>query len=156
MAICDEFTGNETPLIGTDVLVQIWNGSAWDTVCGQRGCTLNMKLETIALKWKCSNRWTNRIPGDRDWSVDFDGLYMLTDPSGTDYTTEDSIKLLRSTITNADPVNNEIQLQFVFPGPYYASGYGYFETLTFDFPVGAESTAKGSFVANGGLTFTDV
>jgi hypothetical protein len=87
--------------------------------------------------------------------VDFDGLYMLTDPNNVspDYTTEDSIELLRTTISNDTASGNLIKLQFVFPGPYYASGFGYFETLTFDFPVGAEATAKGSFVANGGLTF---
>lgn len=152
MGLCDAFTGTETPLIGTDVLVQVStdDGANYSTVCGQRGCTLNMKLETIALKWKCSNRWTNRIPGDRDWSVDFDGLYMLADDAGD---TEDSIKILRATITDDDAADNEIKLRFVFPGSKYAEGFGYFESLTFDFPVGAESTAKGSFVANGGLEF---
>jgi predicted secreted protein len=154
MGLCDTFTGNETPLIGTDVLVQVSTnaGVSYSTICGQRGCTLNMKLATIALKWKCSNRWTNRIPGDRDWSADFDGLYMLADGTATS-DTEASIKLLEGVVGANAVADAECKLRFVFPGSRYAEGYGYFETLAFDFPVGAEATAKGTFVANGALTF---
>lgn len=141
----------ETPLIGTDVLLQVYNTdtAAWQTVFGQRGCTLNLKMDTIALKWKGSDRWTNRIPGDRDWSMDLTGMHYLAAAAGD---MESSIAFLRSAYLGSES-QNRLRLRFLFPGPHYATGYGYMETMTLDDPVGAEATLKGSFVADGEIAF---
>lgn len=141
-----------TPLIGTDVLLKVNTNTpespAWTTIYGQRGCTLNLKMDTISFKWKGSDRWTGRIPGDRDWSIDLTSMHYLA----TDLSWETSMAFLRTAYLG-DEATNRLQLQLAFPGNHTAIGYGYMETMTLDEPVGAEATVKGSFVADGALEF---
>jgi predicted secreted protein len=139
----------EIPLIGTDVLLQVYTGSIYETVFGQRGCTLNLKMTTVAVNWKGSGRWTNRVPGDRDWSMDLTGMHWLQSDNAT---WESTIMFLKDSFIGSETVNR-LRLKMLFPGGYAASGYGYMETMTLDEPVGAEATLKGTFVADGALTF---
>jgi len=141
---------NEIPLLGTDVLLQVQIDGVYTTVFGQRGCTLNLKMTTVAVNWKGSNRWTNRVATDRDWSMDMTGMHWLQS-GGVLW--EPTIEFLRSAFMEDDPQANRLKLAMVFPGGYMAYGYGYMETGVLDYPVGTEGTLKGTFVADGALAF---
>jgi predicted secreted protein len=140
----------EIPLIGTDVLLKVYMNGEYTTVFGQRGCTLNLKMTTVAVNWKGSNRWTNRVPGDRDWSMDLTGMHWLEQDNTT---WEPTIAFLRNTFMDDTPANNRLKVEMLFPGGYAAFGYGYMETMTLDEPVGTEATLKGTFTADGALAF---
>ena len=141
----------EIPLIGTDVLLKLNIASTWTTLFGQRGCTLNLKMTTIAVNWKGSNRWTYRVPGDRDWSIDFTGMHWLQSDG---VHAEATIDYIRATFMD-DAANQpgRVQVELLFPGGYVAQGFGYMETATLDYQVATEATLKGTFTADGPLTF---
>jgi len=140
------------PLIGTDVLLYVNQGTNdspdWLILMGQRGCTLNLKMTTVAIQWKGSGRWTTRVPGDRDWSMDFTGLHYRAADLGW----ETSVAFLKNAFIGTE-TQNRIQLRMLFPGNHTCIGYGYMETMTLDEPVSAEGTIKGTFVADGELAF---
>jgi hypothetical protein len=62
-------------LNGTKMLV-IVDATA---IGGTKSFTLDLKQNNIDSSSKDSGGWTDRIPGKRDWSVSFDGLF---DPTG--------------------------------------------------------------------------
>jgi len=141
----------EIPLIGTDVLLQFNIAGAWTTVFGQRGCTLNLKMTTVAVNWKGSNRWTYRVPGDRDWSMDLTGMHWLQQGG---ILWEPTVEFLRSTfMDDAASQPGRVKIGMYFPGGYMAYGFGYLETATLDYQVSTEGTIKGTFTADGPLTF---
>ena len=143
---------NEIPLVGTDVLLQLNINSTWTTLFGQRGVTLNLKMTSITVNWKGSNRWTYRIPGDRDWSMDFTGMHWLQEGGELWEATVDFIR----GVFMADTPNGQegrVHVQMLFPGGSIAQGFGYMETATMDYQVATEATLKGTFSGDGPLTF---
>lgn len=46
---------------------------------GQRGATLNRSAETIDVTSKDSDDWAESIPGKKSWSIDADGVYVISD-----------------------------------------------------------------------------
>ena len=66
---------------GITFLLRVNTGTAgspsYTTIAAQRSATLNRSAETIDVTTKDSNRWTESIYGNREWSIDADA-YLLT------------------------------------------------------------------------------
>ena len=64
---------------GGDLLVK-WGDAGSEVVLAcETTSSLNITQAEVIGTCKGSDRWTNRVPGDRDWSVSGSGLY---DPDG--------------------------------------------------------------------------
>lgn len=68
---------------GIDILVSVNTGTEgtpeWTAVGGQRGATLNRSAESIDVTNKVTGDWKRSIAGFKEWSVDCDGLFALSD-----------------------------------------------------------------------------
>lgn len=85
---------------GFDILLKIKksSGSA-EVVAGQRNATLNRGKETIETTNKTTGGWRTYLPGLKEWSVDADGVYIV---SGTGYA------LLEEAYNNDTPIIVEL------------------------------------------------
>lgn len=68
---------------GIDILVSVNTGTVavpvYTVVGGQRGATLNRSSESIDVTSKVTGDWKKSLSGFKEWSVDCDGLFALTD-----------------------------------------------------------------------------
>lgn len=65
---------------GVDVVLKV--GGV--TIGGQRGATLNRSAELIEVTDKVSTgQWKENISGFKEWSIDCDGLYVVSDAAYT-------------------------------------------------------------------------
>lgn len=68
------------PKKGFDILLKVKksSGSA-EILGGQRNATLNRSKETIDTTNKTTGGWKTFLPGLKEWSVDADGVYVVSD-----------------------------------------------------------------------------
>lgn len=126
-------------LNGTSMLV-IVDGVA---IGGTKSFTLDIKQANGDASSKDSAGWTDRIPGKRDWSVSFDGLY---DPAGV-YNFEQ----IFDEIDARSQVYLEMAVIDGTGGGELYKGYAYASGLTLTAGMEEPTTISGSFEANGPL-----
>lgn len=68
-----------TKVKGIDILVGIKGATVYTTLGGQRNATLNRSSETIEVTDKVSGGWKENLAGFKEWSIDCDGLYVVSD-----------------------------------------------------------------------------
>lgn len=72
---------------GLDIIVSVNAGTVaepnWKTIGGQRNATLNRSAEVIDLTDKSSDGWKENAASFKEWSVDCDGLYVISDAAWT-------------------------------------------------------------------------
>ena len=67
---------------GKDILLAIYSadGTQVLAVCGQQGLTLNRSADSIEVTSKdTAGGWKAKLAGMKEWSIDTDGLYVLSD-----------------------------------------------------------------------------
>lgn len=86
-----------TALAGKDILLSIWDptGSTLLAVAGQQGLTINRDKDTYEVTSKDSNGWKQNVVGNKEWSIDNDGVYVRA---------HDSHKLLGAIYDGDDPI----------------------------------------------------
>lgn len=85
-------------LAGKDVILAIYNFDATKllSVSGQQGLTINRTADSIEITSKdTEGGWKSKIAGMKEWSIDNDGIYVLSD---------DSHKELSNAFENSEPV----------------------------------------------------
>jgi TP901-1 family phage major tail protein len=107
------------PIRGVDVLINVWTGAAYETVAGQRGCTINLTADTLDATSKTDELtlagWRSKMSGLRDWSMDFDGLLELAD---------NAVMYLYNAFRTGDEVQVQISgLDIVLAGPAYITNF---------------------------------
>lgn len=128
---------------GIAFLIKVNTGTegspVWTTVAGQRGATLNRSSSPIDVKSKDDNFWPNQIPGDREWSIDFDGLLIEGDAGLT-------------ALENAYQNNTKVQVHLMTPTSVKYQGYAILTDFTYEAPQDAEATASGTLEGAGVLS----
>jgi hypothetical protein len=127
-------------LNGTSMLVVV-DGVA---IGGTKSFTLDIKQANGDASSKDSAGWTNRIPGKRDWSVSFDGLF---DPSGVN-----NFEQLYDDINARNKVYLEMATVDGTGGGEVYKGYAYASSLTMTAGLEEPVTISGTFEADGPLT----
>ena len=114
------------------------------TIGGTKSFTLDIKVANINTSDKGSAGWTNRIRGQRDWSVSFDGLY---DPSG--------VLNFEQLFDMLDAANTQVFLEMACidgtGGGEKYSGYAVPAGLTLVANMEDAVTVSGNFEADGPL-----
>lgn len=103
----------------------------WTQVAGQRGATLNRSTEAIDVGSKDDNFWPAKIPGRREWSIDFDGLLIEGDAG-------------LSRLSSAYQNNTRVQVQMVTPANEKFQGYAILADFPYEAPHDAEATYSGT------------
>lgn len=114
------------------------------TIAGTKSFTLTLDQNNIDSSSKDSSGWTDRIPGKRDWSVSFDGLY---DPAGV-YNMEQ----LFDEINGRSKVYLEMATIDGTGGGEVYKGYAYGRNCTLVANMEDVVTISGTFEADGALS----
>lgn len=138
---CD-FTAAKA-VAGKDILLSVYNadGSKLLAVSGQQTLTINRSADEIEVNSKdTEGGWKSKIAGMKEWSIDNEGLYVIS---------EDSHKALGTAFENSDPVclkvvNIKTQ-QALFGGVAYVTEY------TLEAPYDDAMTYSATFSGNGAL-----
>lgn len=83
---------------GKDILLAVYNSDATKlfAVSGQQGLTINRTADSIEITSKdTEGGWKSKIAGMKEWSIDNDGIYVLSDESHSE---------LSKAYENSDPV----------------------------------------------------
>lgn len=86
----------EKAVAGSNVVVAIYDSTGTKTlaISGQQGLTINRSAESIEVSSK-DDGWKHKIAGLKDWSIDTDGVYVMSD---------ESHKSLGAAFKNGEPV----------------------------------------------------
>lgn len=86
-----------TALAGKDILLSIWDvtGAVLLAVAGQQGLTINRDKDTYEVTSKDSNGWKQNVVGNKEWSIDNDGVYVRD---------HESHQLMKAIFEGDDPV----------------------------------------------------
>ncbi|TLQ07562.1 phage major tail protein, TP901-1 family [Marinilactibacillus psychrotolerans] len=109
-----------TALAGKDILLSIWDptGATLLAVAGQQGLTINRDKDTYEVTSKDSNGWKENVVGNKEWSIDNDGVYVRS---------HDSHKLLATIYEEDEPVlvkvTNQKTLTDMFGGLALLTSY---------------------------------
>ncbi len=71
-------------IAGKDVIVSIWNatGDKLLAIKGQKGLKVSRKANSIDISTKDTDGgWVSKMAGAKEWSLDTDGLYVMSDES---------------------------------------------------------------------------
>ncbi len=71
------------PVTGISVIVQILESGTMTPIATQRGASLKLGADTIDASSKDNNAWADHFAGQKNWSIDADGLMELTDAAQT-------------------------------------------------------------------------
>lgn len=85
-------------LAGKDLILALWDATGTNLLAikGQQGLTINRTADSIEITSKdTEGDWKSKIAGMKEWSVDTDGLYYVSDTSHTQ---------LSSAFENGNPV----------------------------------------------------
>ncbi len=97
-AYCDFTTTTATAVAGKDILLCIFDntGSELLAISGQQSLTINRSADSIEITRKdTQGGWKSKIAGMKEWSIDNDGIYSLSDRSHD---------VLSQAFENGDPV----------------------------------------------------
>lgn len=81
---CDFNSTAARAIAGKDIVLCIFNadGTKMVAVAGQQGLTINRSADSIDVNAKdTKGGWKAKIPGAKEWSIDNDGLYVLSHES---------------------------------------------------------------------------
>lgn len=73
-------------LAGKDLILAIWDSTGENLLAikGQQGLTINRSADSIEITSKdTEDDWKSKIAGMKEWSIDTDGLYYVSDTSHT-------------------------------------------------------------------------
>lgn len=129
--------------VGKDYLLSINTGTAevpvWTLVGGQRGSSLSRTADSIDVSHKTSGGWKSTLAGMRGWSIDLDGLVLLTD------TGLEALELAFST-------SKEVHVKFQYPDLKYRTGWASVTNLSIETPHDGEASLSGTLEGNGALS----
>lgn len=140
---CDFNGASAKAVAGKDILLCVFNGTGEKlmAVSGQQGLTLTRAAETIEVTSKESNGWKTSLAGIKEWSIDNEGLYVLSD---------ETHKALGKAFTDGTPVCvkvvNTKTLLPLFGGLAYVTEY------SVEAPYDEASTYSITLEGNGPLT----
>ncbi len=123
---------------GVDVLIKI--GTV--TVGGQRGATLNIAADTIDVTTKDSNGWKENEPSFKEWSIDFDGLWVVDD---------EGLAAIRSAILNGTTVSALVSM----PNGDTYGGTAIVTEFPIEAPYDDNVTYSGALTGSGELAYTE-
>lgn len=73
-------------IAGKDLILAVWDstGESLLAIKGQQGLTINRSADSIEITSKdTEGDWKSKIAGMKEWSIDTDGLYYMSDTSHT-------------------------------------------------------------------------
>lgn len=98
VSFCDFTSAAAKAIAGKDILLAVYNddGTKLLAVAGQQGLTINRTADSIEISSKdTQGGWKAKIAGMKEWSIDNDGLYVLSDESHA---------ALTAAFENGDPI----------------------------------------------------
>ena len=129
--------------VGKDYLVSINTGTVavpiWTLVGGQRGASLSRSADEIDISHKTSGGWKSTKPGLRSWSIDLDGLVVLSDAA---------LPYMEYAFQNG----KELNIKLSYPDGSYQTGWGGLTDFSMETPHDGEATLKGTISGNGALS----
>lgn len=129
--------------VGKDYLLYVNTGTVdtpvWTLIGGQRGSSLGRTADSIDVSHKTSGGWKSTKAGMRGWSVDLDGLVLLSDPG---------IEALETAFN----LSKEVNIKFEYPNKKYRTGWAAITDFSFDTPHDGEASLKGTLEGNGALS----
>jgi hypothetical protein len=129
-----------------DVVIKVYTGGDYVALYAQQSATLTRSRAVHELPHKQDGGETYRLSGRRDWKLDCDALFYVTD--GDEYTEAwDALIDAHESDTEA---GSNVEVQVSYPSGKTATGYAKITDLPESFPDGP-ATIKASFVANGPL-----
>lgn len=116
--------------------------SGTDTILYTTSCSLNINQNLPDSSNKGSSGWAEHIQGQRDWSMDFDGMY---DTVGSGFTGNEIIALIIARTASA-------QVSFSLDGGTTGwRGTGTFQSASLSADLESPVTFSGSIVGTGAL-----
>lgn len=97
-AYCDFSSTAAKAVAGKDILLCIYNSEGTEllAISGQQGLTINRSADSIEITTKdTKGGWKSKIAGMKEWSIDNDGIYTISDESHS---------ILSKAFDNSDPV----------------------------------------------------
>lgn len=129
--------------VGKDFILKINTGTVevpvWTTIGGQRGTSLKRTADEIDVSHKTSGGWKAVKAGLRSWSMDLDGLVVLSDTG---------VQALEQAFMDGSEVN----VQLLYPDDTVQTGWGSVTDFSLDTPHDGEATLKGTIGGNGELS----
>jgi TP901-1 family phage major tail protein len=129
--------------VGKDYLLYINTGTAtvpvWTLIGGQRGSSLSRSADSIDVSHKTSGGWKSTLAGLRGWSIDLDGLVLLTDFG---------LEALETAFSEGKEVN----VKFQYPNKTYRTGWASITDLSIETPHDGEASLSGTLEGNGPLS----
>lgn len=89
-AYCNFNATSAQAVAGANILLCVWNsdGTSLLAVAGQQNLTINRSADSIEINSKdTEGGWKSKIAGMKEWSIDTDGMYVLSDDSHKALTT---------------------------------------------------------------------
>ena len=128
---------------GKDTMLYINKGTAdnptWLLIGGQRNTPLSRKANTLDASHKASGGWGAKVPGLKDWSIEYSGLQIESD---------DGLQILDYCFTQGKQVHVKIE----YPGGSYRTGWGFITAFSDDNAHDAISTVKITIEGNGPIS----
>lgn len=129
--------------VGKDYLLYVNTGTVatpvWTMIGGQRGSSLSRSADSIDVSHKTSGGWKSTKAGLRGWSIDLDGLCLLSDTG-------------LEALETAFNAGKEVHLKFEYPDEKYRTGWAAITDLSIDTPHDGEASLKGTLEGNGALS----
>lgn len=122
---------------GVDVLIKIGT----TTIGGQRGATLNIAADLTDVTTKDSNGWKENEAGFKEWSLEFDGLWVVDDAG---------LEAIRNAILNGTTVDAVMAM----PGGDTYGGSALVTEFPIEAPYDDNVTYSSSMTGTGALTYT--
>lgn len=111
-----------------------------------RTFTVNLTGATIDVTNRDSSWWGEFLQGRREWTVDFEGMYIASDPGK---------KVLVDYYENRSPTVGTISLVIILAdGTLQLSGEGILTSFTWDGPFEDAATISGSIQGTSTLTIS--
>lgn len=128
---------------GKDTMLHINKGTAavpvWVLIGGQRNTPLSRKANTLDASHKASGGWGAKVPGLKDWSIEYSGLMIESD---------EALQILDYCFTQGKQVN----IKLAYPNGSYRTGWGYITAYNDDNAHDAISTVKVTIEGNGPIS----
>jgi len=78
---CDFNSPSAQAVAGKDIILSVWDalGANLLAISGQQGLKINRSADTIEVNSKDDEGgWKGKLAGMKEWSIDNDGLYIIT------------------------------------------------------------------------------
>ena len=124
---------------GVDVVLSVYITNAFIDVGGQKNATLNRSSETIEVTNKSSaNQWKENLAGFKEWGLDCDGLYVVSDAG-------------YAALQTAFNAGTQVQVKMADESNISYTGYGYITDFPIEAPYDDAATYSVSILGTGAL-----